>query len=1277
MIHVIEIENPFDKRKRKDFYEEYKGKPVKDLIKTEGPKVYSINGAPVIEDTIAKDGDQIVIMPRIEKKTLGIVLTIGITVLSAGIAGGAAWAFGANTWLLGWRIGASLALTFLGNYVSSKLTPKPKIDISNTEQSNTYGWNGMQTLTSQGSVLPVVYGTVKTAGIMLQRHIVEDGKNQYLSILYCLAEGPIDDISNIKLNGNPISNYSGVQVDTRNGQASQSIISNFNDSYAETSLAYELNVEDGWRTYQLEGNIANGLQVHVAFPGGLYYTNNDGNPDWTSVTIELQYRKVGDADWISVPIRNENADWKPTLTGRKKRLIFMINAGGDIWKAAYNQECRYISGYETYTYTRRGRTHTRYVYDDDGDRIPIYAYTMTYDAWKAKEDREHNYAGVIKAKETAAFYRMYTIDGLTASQYEVRMRCSHKDRTDTRTSNKIQWEGVSQIIYDDFTYPGKAILGLKALATDQLSGSDPSMTCLITRDWIYAWNPDSKAYEKKPANNPAWAAYDILHHCVKYGNTYEVEGVPKECMDYYAFEAWANQCDANGLEFNYLYDSAMQTLEALQYPARVGRGSIIMIGTKYSCVYDYAASPSQLFTMANIKKGTFKEEYQDVGDRANALEISFMNKDKDYERDVLTVYGEGYDTQDTSTQPTQIELMGCTSAEQAYKYGKFYLRENKYEIRTVTFDAWTDSIACMVGDVILLQHDITDWGDGGRVKAVDPDSRTITLDKEIDVNSDKIIIRDQKTDVLHEIAVYSVTGKQVNVSSTDGVEAGAVYAAGKTGREAKKFKITSISKNDNEMTREITAVEYYDEIYSADLDDVPEIVRYDTIVEPPKNLTMTNESYKNASGEKICLVHVSWRNPRDISTIVLEVYNEETHFDDKEEFRGGENTYTFTGISGKTYGAIIYARNEVGMESERLEAKTYTNGGDNPPPDVQILNVEKLANNLRRYWWKFDYPTPNDIAGFRMKYTQGREINWNSGILVQEGLITQQPFETQTVRQGIHAVMIKAVDNAGNESRNFAYCLYDFGDMLAENVLVEEDLKDNGWSAINKPFNNCEIKDGSIYPLSAQAHWAKNLYEWNRGQPHWRGNWKQYSIKARIPATATGQLWLESDISGPAAIYYRKDFDRPKWMKNNRKQFHWIDKTKNHWNLEPDLWKQYSEKTSVKKSDIIEIRVDALNNAVQQTIINGLKMIIDVPDKEEHFENLSIPAEGLEVPIVAKNYRTTAVRADTITGNSGILIVGMKCLSREPCVVQLFDSTGKAAAGEADITWQGYQEDRI
>lgn len=1280
-IHVIEVKNPFERKIDNQYYQTYVGGPVTDYVThADYERVFAVNGIPVDETYIPDDGDEILVAPKVGKKAFRWILPATLVLVGAALGAGI---IGAHM-LIGWRIGLALAATMIGNHMIEKMT-KPAVDLTNTEQSNTYGWGTPSTLTGQGYVLPVLYGTVKTAGLMLQRHVVSDGDKQYLSILYCLAQGPIDSITDIKLNGNPLTNYQNCEIETRMGTNTQTVMKNFNDSYADTALAYELNNDSVWHTVQCDGNDAQGLEITLSFPQGLYHSNDKGNPDWTGVTIEAQYRKVGDTDWTKIPIWCENWQWEPPsgLVYHKRDWFRGAFGVESWWGYHWREDCGTFEGYEVdYTYTRHGKTYTVYKLDEDGNRIEKWTYSMPLADYKKKVLDSHAGDGVIKQNKTEAFYRTYNVYNIPAGQYEVRVRCTHKDDTSTRTANKIQWVGITQIIYDDFRYPGRALLGLKALATDQLSGSDPQLTCLISRSLVWVWNPDTKAYEQKPAANPAWAAYDIIHQCRKLTSvdgkdSFVVTGIPYENIDYDAFNAWADMCDANNIDFNYLYDSAMKLYDALQYPCRVGYGAIVLIGTKVSCIFDAASEPVQLFIVANIKKDSFSNEYQSTDDRANCIEVSFMNKDKNYERDVLAVYSDSYNESDTPQQPTQIELMGCTDVNQAYRYGAYKLRSNKYEIRTASFEAFADAIACQIGDVILVQEDIMDWGVGGRIIAID--GNVVTIDQPADNLSDvtTMLIRSNSTDKLSYYNISSIAGNKVTLASAPSdAEPGCIYVIGHKGHEAKKFRVLSISASHSDETRIIQAIEYYPELYDMDVTNLPEIERYDNTVEPPKNLILSTEKYCEADSTITNLVHATWINPRTLNPVVMEISNDGENWMYEKKFVSGETQCTLNVLSMKTYYVRLCAVNDVGIKSEYCTNNILTNGIDSLPPDVKTINVEKMASGLRRYWWDFDYPYPNDIKGFRIKYTQGSELNWDAGIPVQEGLIVTQPYETQTVRQGTHAVMIKAVDNAGNESNNFAYCILDLGDLLEQNVLVENDFKADTWEALTSNTGKI-MQDGYIHAVNDVYMWPTATgYRWSSADDFaWETNFKQYEVLTRMTAPASGQFWLEYDIDGPAIVYYRKALSTPYWRKIDYNRPFWqkdsADSTA--YPIANDLWKQYSDRLYVNKGDWIEIKIVSLNNTSQETVIKSLKAFIDVPDRNEHFEDLKVPAEGITLPIVTPNYKTVVCHLDAIQ-DSGTA-VGLKILSRTPCVIQLIDVKGNAVSGVADISWQGYEDD--
>lgn len=907
MVNVIIVNNPFKPEQRDTKYLPFKqGKSISYYFSAPGEWAYSVNGHEAAPDTVVNDEDYIVVMPRVEGKFFGVLLSIGMAVFTGGIASGAI--FGIQSLI--WRSVIAMAVGMIGNAIISKLTA-PKVDRSNSEQSNTYGWGGTETVTGQGYPLAVTYGRMKSAGLLLSRHVISDGEKQYLNLLYCAGEGELSKIEDIRINANPISNYKDVQVDIRKGTNDQTVIPNFNDNFADQSLNYELT--ESWNTQQVQGDACDAIELTVGFPNGLYYSNDSGGADRTSVTLKAEIRKVGDESWQALPLANQKG-----MAGHIKRR--------DAWN---------------------------FIKSDN-------SVTNTSD-----------YAGRIEEATNNAFYRVFRFDNLEKARYEIRMRCSAKDGKSLRHVNKVYWVQLTQIIYDDFVHPGKALIGIKALATSQLSGTDPKVTWIQERSEVYVFNPYINKYEAQPANNPAWAAYDLIHICRKIGGEYIVFGQPHMRLDYNAFKAWADKCKTNGFTFNYIYDTAMRLWDALKYPEAVGRGKVIPVGTRFTCVSDYQSTPVQLFTVANIKHGSFTEEFQGVEARANSVEISFLNKDKDYERDVIPVYGDTYDESDTLTNPAQVELMGCTSLEQAYKHGKHFLRCNKYEIRTVTIEAFTDAIACTVGDIILIQHDIPEWGEGGRVVAVS--GQTITLDKEVSVQPGKnyqLLIRSNSTDIVSTFNVVNVSGLNVIVKEAIPVQPDAVYAFGEVSKSAKPFRVLAITKTLSEMTRKIQCMEYYPELYVSDDDTVPSIDYTNHGASDIQSVGLVSDVY-GANGIMYSRIGVTWQLPRDgkVSNVVVNYQNVKSDtWTYIGNYPASTNTTTISDVLlGATYEVRVQAINELGQLTTGI-TKSINIPKMQTPEDVQNLHVlsryNQTADKSVYYDLQVLFDPPSNPANF-------------------------------------------------------------------------------------------------------------------------------------------------------------------------------------------------------------------------------------------------------------------------------------------------------------------------
>lgn len=907
MVNVIIVNNPFKPEQRDTKYLPFKqGKSISYYFSAPGEWAYSVNGHEAAPDTVVNDEDYIVVMPRVEGKFFGVLLSIGMAVFTGGIASGAI--FGIQSLI--WRSVIAMAVGMIGNAIVSKLTA-PKVDRSNSEQSNTYGWGGTETVTGQGYPLAVTYGRMKSAGLLLSRHVISDGEKQYLNLLYCAGEGELSKIEDIRINANPISNYKDVQVDVRKGTNDQTVIPNFNDNFADQSLNYELT--ESWNTQQVQGDACDAIELTVGFPNGLYYSNDSGGADRTSVTLKAEIRKVGDESWQALPLANQKG-----MAGHIKRR--------DAWN---------------------------FIKSDN-------SVTNTSD-----------YAGRIEEATNNAFYRVFRFDNLEKARYEIRMRCSAKDGKSLRHVNKVYWVQLTQIIYDDFVHPGKALIGIKALATSQLSGTDPKVTWIQERSEVHVFNPYINKYEAQPADNPAWASYDLIHICRKIGGEYIVFGQPHMRLDYNAFKAWADKCKTNGFTFNYIYDTAMRLWDALKYPEAVGRGKVIPVGTKFTCVSDYQSTPVQLFTVANIKHGSFTEEFQGVDARANSVEISFLNKDKDYERDVIPVYGDTYDESDTLTNPAQVELMGCTSLEQAYKHGKHFLRCNKYEIRTVTIEAFTDAIACTVGDIILIQHDIPEWGEGGRVVAVS--GQTITLDKEVSVQPGKyyqLLIRSNATDIVSTFNVVNVSGLNVIVKEAIPVQPDAVYAFGEISKSAKPFRVLAITKTLSEMTRKIQCMEYYPELYVSDDGTVPSIDYTNHGASDIQSVGLVSDVY-GANGIMYSRIGVTWQLPRDgkVSNVVVNYRNVKSDtWTYIGNYPASTNTTTISDVLlGATYEVRVQAINELGQLTTGM-TKSIAIPKMQAPEDVQNLHVlsryNQTADKSVYYDLQVLFDPPSNPANF-------------------------------------------------------------------------------------------------------------------------------------------------------------------------------------------------------------------------------------------------------------------------------------------------------------------------
>lgn len=367
-----------------------------------------------------------------------------------------------------------------------------------------------------------------------------------------------------------------------------------------------------------------------------------------------------------------------------------------------------------------------------------------------------------------------------------------------------------------------------------------------------------------------------------------------------------------------------------------------------------------------------------------------------------------------------------------------------------------------------------------------------------------------------------------------------------------------------------------------------------------------------------------------------------------------DNAAHITNLTKGTYHVAVQIVSKDGIKGNPAIEQIELKGIDEPPDDVSMLDTDVLNDGTRRFWWDYKYPEPNDIVGFKLKYTQGNNTDWDNAFDLHTGLITSEPFETKALRQGIHTVMIKAVDNAGNESVNPAYAVLNLGEPLQDNVLWSVDLSDNNWNNIG---HNGQIVDGTLQAMSSSD---------------------SLIINATLQPMAYGNFWIEYDINCSATVQYCVGSNSNAWQ--SAIQVAWTNADETKWKFS-GLYKPYTGKVLINSTDITYIKIVANSDSDIIPTISRLKVYIDVPDRIENFENLVVPADGLTLPIKTPYYYTTAVSVRGVQSSYGN--VELEVMNKTPCKIRFNTLNNDAGFTKtpidvvADITWQGFQREVI
>lgn len=431
-------------------------------------------------------------------------------------------------------------------------------------------------------------------------------------------------------------------------------------------------------------------------------------------------------------------------------------------------------------------------------------------------------------------------------RYDVKVTSTlAKFAEDDRAQRYVELHSVREVIDTAFEYPSLALLGVEALATDQLSGS-MKVSCEWECRIINVY--DGSSWNLEYSNNPAWVLWDILTQPVISGDgdddlpttPYAIERYdgyhPNRLLPYLANWYEASQYydslvddGAEGTEkritFNGVFDTGTSIWDAVKKVCAMARCQVVPVGRNFDIVVDkpWSGPTIQLFSAGNTKPGTFKLNYMEIEDRASEIEINFLDSQNDYEQKPLLYYDSniGYPNKKIS-----INGFGITKASQAWRTLYYEMARNRLIKINTEHESDIDAIVSTKGDVVSI---MPPWKRGGRVIGCPANNQVIVDSKCMDSGSDTIVVRvhDPETgaDSIETHTVTSVNGQVITISDTWTInpQKDDLYDLGPTADATKKFRITGIGQG-GEFSHKISCEIYDANVYGGDdlEPDIPE-----------------------------------------------------------------------------------------------------------------------------------------------------------------------------------------------------------------------------------------------------------------------------------------------------------------------------------------------------------------------------------------------------------------------------------------------------------------------
>ena len=348
--------------------------------------------------------------------------------------------------------------------------------------------------------------------------------------------------------------------------------------------------------------------------------------------------------------------------------------------------------------------------------------------------------GITRKTHDPLFFKFTVSDYFAVNkgtQYELEFSRLNDKYSDQSTQN-VYLRSVREVVDVAFTYPGRALVGVKAIATPQLHGN---LNVKVIREDRLVNTFNGTSWSIEYTRNRAWITWDVLTLPCIDGTIKRYDGMSPDSLDLEFFYAWAQFCDTDildgdgGVEPRASCDikisEPINVMDMSRKIAAAGRAHLYWDGHLLTgWIDDTVTDPSDLVTEDSIEKGSWKNDWAIKPELAGVTEVLYDDAKLGFER--TSTYAPSLDP-GGFRNVVSVDGVGLKTRGTAVHYSNYLTERTRLITNINRFRINREGFWYKLGQTVAVQS--RGFGSHAfRVRSATADTITVNRNAETDVN---------------------------------------------------------------------------------------------------------------------------------------------------------------------------------------------------------------------------------------------------------------------------------------------------------------------------------------------------------------------------------------------------------------------------------------------------------------------------------------------------------------------------------------------------------------